>query len=174
MYVQEETRQKIAVKVTEIVKFEMAIDVVRTFRQKFIAVCRKLGIGVCLRTVILIFCLTFFWVQMHMSDVADNETLQILAKPDGLLDANDSMLQLVPQHLHKYLVALPQRDRPHQAILPGNASEQVATAVSLNASEIRRLIDQQNSKQIVLNEDVFGPLQNDSLVIVIQVCNQII
>lgn len=73
------------------------IDVVRTFRQKFIAVCRKLGIGVCLRTVILIFCLTFFWVQMHMSDVADNETLQILAKPDGLLDANDSMLQLVPQ-----------------------------------------------------------------------------
>lgn len=78
------------------------------------------------------------------------------------------------QHLHKYLVALPQHDRPHQAILPGNASEQVATAVSLNASEIRRLIDQQNSKQIVLNEDVFGPLQNDSLVIVIQVCNQII
>lgn len=73
------------------------IDVVRTFRQKFIAVCRKMGIGVCLRTVILIFCLTFFWVQMHMSDVADNETLQILAKPDGLLDANDSMLQLVPQ-----------------------------------------------------------------------------
>ncbi|XP_026816319.1 alpha-1,6-mannosyl-glycoprotein 2-beta-N-acetylglucosaminyltransferase isoform X1 [Rhopalosiphum maidis] len=161
------------VKVTEIVKFEMAIDVVRTLRQKIIAVCRKLGIGVCLRTVMLIFCLTFFWVQMHMSDVADNETLQILAKPDGLLDANDSMLQLVPQHLHKYLVALPQRDRPHQAILPGNASEHIATAVSLNASEIRRLIDQQNSKQIVLNEDVYGPLQNDSLVIVIQVHTRI-
>jgi len=73
------------------------IDVVRTLRQKIIAVRRKLGIGVCLRTVVLIFCLTFFWVQMHMSDVADNETIQILAKPDGLLDANDSMLQLVPQ-----------------------------------------------------------------------------
>ncbi|XP_025201151.1 alpha-1,6-mannosyl-glycoprotein 2-beta-N-acetylglucosaminyltransferase isoform X2 [Melanaphis sacchari] len=162
------------VKVTEIIKFEMAIDVVRTLRQKIIAVCRKLGIGICLRTVILIFCLTFFWVQMHMSDVADNETLQILAKPDGLLDANDSMLQLVPQHLHKYLVALPQRgDRPHQAILPGNASEHVATTASLNASEIRRLIDQQNSKQIVFNEDVYGPLQNDSLVIVIQVHTRI-
>lgn len=75
----------------------MNIDVVRTLRQKIIAVRRKLGIGVCLRTVVLIFCLTFFWVQMHMSDVADNETIQILAKPDGLLDANDSMLQLVPQ-----------------------------------------------------------------------------
>lgn len=73
------------------------------------------------------------------------------------------------QNLHKYLVALPQRDRPHQAILPGNASEHVATATSLNASEIRRLIDQQNSKQAVYNEDVYGPLQNDSLVIVIQV-----
>jgi alpha-1,6-mannosyl-glycoprotein beta-1,2-N-acetylglucosaminyltransferase len=76
------------------------------------------------------------------------------------------------QHLHKYLVALHQRDRPHQAILPGNASEHVAnTATSLNASEIRRLIDQQNSKQAVYNEDVYGPLQNDSLVIVIQVCD---
>lgn len=74
-----------------------AADVVRTLRQKIIAVCRKLGIGVCLRTVVLIFCLTFFWVQLHMSDVADNEAIQILAKPDGLLDANDSMLQLVPQ-----------------------------------------------------------------------------
>jgi alpha-1,6-mannosyl-glycoprotein beta-1,2-N-acetylglucosaminyltransferase len=161
-------------KVTELANFGMAIDVVRTLRQKIIAVCRKLGIGMCLRTVVLIFCLTFFWVQMHMSDVADNETIQILAKPDGLLDANDSMLQLVPQHLHKYLVALPQRDRPHQAILPGNSSEHIATAISPNVSEIRRLIDHQNSKQVVLNEDVYGPLQNDSLVIVIQVCNKII
>lgn len=75
------------------------------------------------------------------------------------------------QHLHKYLVALPQRDRPHQAILPGNASEHVSTVTSLNASEIRRLIDQQNSKQSVFNEEIYGPLQNDSLVIVIQVRN---
>jgi len=76
--------------------------------------------------------------------------------------------------LHKYLVASAQRDRPHQAILPGNASEQVlSTVVSLNASKIRRLIDQQNSKQNVFNEDVYGPLQNDSLIIVIQVCNHV-
>lgn len=66
-------------------------------------------------------------------------------------------------------MASPQRDRPHQAILPGNASGPVSTEASLNASEIRRLIEQHNSKQIVFNEDVFGPLQNDSLVIVIQV-----
>lgn len=77
------------------------------------------------------------------------------------------------KHLHKYLVALPQRDRPHQAILPGNVSEHVTQEVSLNASEIRRLIDQQNSKQTVFNEDVYGPLQNDSLVIVIQVSAQL-
>lgn len=72
-------------------------DVARTLRQTMSVVWRKLSIGVCLRTVVLIFCITFFWVQMHISDVADNETIQILAKPDGLLDANDSMLQLVPQ-----------------------------------------------------------------------------
>jgi len=75
----------------------MYTDVMRTLRQKIITLCRKLGFGVCLRTVVLIFCLTFFWVQLHMSDVADNEAIQILTKPDGLLDANDSMLQLVPQ-----------------------------------------------------------------------------
>lgn len=66
-------------------------------------------------------------------------------------------------------MASPQRDRPHQAILPGNASGPVSAEASLNASEIRRLIEQHNSKQIVFNEDIFGPLQNDSLVIVIQV-----
>lgn len=66
-------------------------------------------------------------------------------------------------------MASPQRDRPHQAILPGNTSEPISAEASLNASEIRRLIEQHNSKQIVFNEDVFGPLQNDSLVIVIQV-----
>lgn len=73
------------------------VDMVRAVRQKIIVGCRKLGIGMCLRTVLLIFCLTFFWVQLHISDVADNEAIQILAKPDGLLDINDSMLQLVPQ-----------------------------------------------------------------------------
>lgn len=70
------------------------------------------------------------------------------------------------------MVALPQRDRPHQAILPGNVSEPVAATAGLNASEIRRLIEQQNFKQVVSNEDMYGPLQSDSLVIVIQVCEK--
>ncbi|XP_050420996.1 alpha-1,6-mannosyl-glycoprotein 2-beta-N-acetylglucosaminyltransferase isoform X2 [Adelges cooleyi] len=151
----------------------MAKDVARALRQKVVSLCRRLGIGVCLRTLVLIFCLTFFWVQMHMFDVSDNDALQILTKPDGLLDANDSMLQLVPQRLHKFLVSPPQRDRLHQAILPGNSSLDHSVPISLNASEIRQLIDQYNVRQTVFNEEFYGPLQNDSLVIVIQVHTRI-
>ncbi|XP_050544997.1 alpha-1,6-mannosyl-glycoprotein 2-beta-N-acetylglucosaminyltransferase isoform X2 [Daktulosphaira vitifoliae] len=151
----------------------MAKDIIRNLKQKAVALRRRLGIGVCLRTVLLIFCLTFFWVQMQMSDVSDNDVIQILSKPDGLLDANDSMLQLIPQHLHKFLVTPSQRDRPHQAILPGNNSNEILGAPSLNASEIRRLINQINERQYIQNEEVYGPLQNNSLVIVIQVHTRI-
>lgn len=42
-----------------------------------------------------------------------------------------------------------------------------------NISEILRLISKYNELQIVLNEDVFGPLQNDSVILVIQVHSRI-
>lgn len=38
-----------------------------------------------------------------------------------------------------------------------------------NITEIRRLIAKHNELQLVLNEYVFGPLQNDSVIIVVQV-----
>lgn len=42
-----------------------------------------------------------------------------------------------------------------------------------NISEILKFISKYNDLQIVLNEDVFGPLQNDSVIIVIQVHSRI-
>lgn len=42
-----------------------------------------------------------------------------------------------------------------------------------NISEIVQNIERYNELQSVLNEDVFGPLQNDSLVIVVQVHTRI-
>jgi len=38
-----------------------------------------------------------------------------------------------------------------------------------NITEIKRQIIRYNEMQLVLNEDTFGPLQNDSVIIVIQV-----
>ena len=39
----------------------------------------------------------------------------------------------------------------------------------LNISDIRRSIERYNEAQQVLNEELFGPVQNDSLIIVVQV-----
>nr|CAD7195727.1 unnamed protein product [Timema douglasi] len=44
----------------------------------------------------------------------------------------------------------------------------------LNISDIKRNIERYNDLQTVLNEDVFGPVQNDSLVIVVQVHTRLI
>lgn len=43
-----------------------------------------------------------------------------------------------------------------------------------NITEIKRQIIRYNDMQLVLNEDAFGPLQNDSVIIVIQVCSSLI
>jgi len=44
----------------------------------------------------------------------------------------------------------------------------------LNISDIRRSIERYNDAQQVLNEELFGPVQNDSLIIVVQVHTRII
>lgn len=41
-----------------------------------------------------------------------------------------------------------------------------------NIDEIRRNIARYNELQSILNEDLFGPLQNDSVIIVVQVSKQ--
>ncbi|XP_065218790.1 alpha-1,6-mannosyl-glycoprotein 2-beta-N-acetylglucosaminyltransferase-like isoform X2 [Planococcus citri] len=44
----------------------------------------------------------------------------------------------------------------------------------LSINEIQRRVDEHNKLQIILNEDIFGPLRNDSLVIAIQVHDRLI
>ncbi|XP_026677949.1 alpha-1,6-mannosyl-glycoprotein 2-beta-N-acetylglucosaminyltransferase [Diaphorina citri] len=67
-------------------------------------------------------------------------------------DANTVVLSMVPQGLHKFLTT-----RPHNA-------------TSVNSTwEIQRQIERYNSMQTIHNEDLFGPLRNDSLVIIVQV-----
>lgn len=43
-----------------------------------------------------------------------------------------------------------------------------------NITEIKRQIIRYNEMQLVLNEDAFGPLQNDSVIIVVQVSGKLI
>jgi hypothetical protein len=78
--------------------------------------------------------------------------------------------------LHKFLTPKP-RNNSH-ALCGANVSD-AASAVGqttangartpLNISDIRRSIERYNEAQQVLNEELFGPVQNDSLIIVVQV-----
>jgi alpha-1,6-mannosyl-glycoprotein beta-1,2-N-acetylglucosaminyltransferase len=77
--------------------------------------------------------------------------------------------------LHKFLTPKP-RNNSH-AVGATNASDAAAASQNgaasgrpfLNISEIRRNIERYNDMQQVLNEELFGPVQNDSLIIVVQV-----
>jgi alpha-1,6-mannosyl-glycoprotein beta-1,2-N-acetylglucosaminyltransferase len=78
--------------------------------------------------------------------------------------------------LHKFLTPKP-RNNSH-ALAGTNMSDGAGAAgqtganagrASLNISDIRRNIERYNDMQQVLNEELFGPVQNDSLIIVVQV-----
>ena len=85
-------------------------------------------------------------------------------------------LRLYFQVLHKFLTPKP-RNNSHA--LGGTNVSDAAGAVGqnaanggrtpLNISDIRRNIERYNDAQQVLNEEQFGPVQNDSLIIVVQV-----
>lgn len=78
---------------------------------------------------------------------------------------------IIFQVLHKFL-----KPKPRNSSLSLNASmENVAHNVAgnrlpPNVSEIRRNIERYNEQQTLHNEELFGPLQNDTLIIVVQVC----
>uniref|UniRef100_A0A8D8ZUS3 Alpha-1,6-mannosyl-glycoprotein 2-beta-N-acetylglucosaminyltransferase n=1 Tax=Cacopsylla melanoneura TaxID=428564 RepID=A0A8D8ZUS3_9HEMI len=73
----------------------------------------------------------------------------------GSVDQNTVVLSMVPQGLHRFLTST----RSHNV-----------TGTGANSTwEIQRQIEKYNSAQTILNEDIFGPLRNDSLVIIVQV-----
>lgn len=71
---------------------------------------------------------------------------------------------MVPAVFHKFLTPRP-RNTSH---LNGSLIN-TAYRPSLNISEIKKVIAQYNLQQTLYNEDIFGPLQNDSVIIVVQV-----
>lgn len=67
---------------------------------------------------------------------------------------------MVPPVLHKYLTV-----KTRNSIQTSNYTH------NFNISDIQQLIARYNDMQLVLNEDIFGPLQNDSVIVVVQVSN---
>lgn len=91
------------------------------------------------------------WLQVHVSYLKECE--------EQMLDSNFSVFSNIPRDFHKYL-----KPKPRNI----NLTEENAR-VLLNISEIQANIKKYNDMQYVHNEDIYGPLQNDSLIVVVQV-----
>lgn len=86
------------------------------------------------------------------------------------LEGNDSsaaVFSMVPKVLHKFLTPRPKSlnstiDKLRKTLLH-----------PLNISEIQANVDRYNEMQYIHNEDMFGPLLNDTLIIVVQVHTRI-
>lgn len=106
-----------------------------------------------LRTLVFLFLATFVWLQLHMSSLTPSPRQD----PSADNDSSQAILSMVPQALHKYL-----------ASRASNASHYNASD-PLTIEEIKRNIHRYNAAQTIHNEDLFGPILNDTTVIVIQV-----
>ncbi|XP_059475133.1 alpha-1,6-mannosyl-glycoprotein 2-beta-N-acetylglucosaminyltransferase isoform X2 [Neocloeon triangulifer] len=119
----------------------------------------------CIRTAVFIFIVTFLWLQLHMANLSSSTSGSTKPGVVSTPEAENTLqqfLNVLPVHLHKFLL--------------GRNSTQNGTDVApphFNTSMIKQAIEQYNRYQVVLNEDTFGPLHNDSLVIVVQVHTRI-
>lgn len=134
----------------------------------------------CLRTAVFLFLATFVWLQLHVATLGGSRQTSGADGPEGN-DSTAAILSMVPQVLHKFLTPKP-RNNTH-ALGGTNVSDAASAGgqnganggrAPLNISDIRRSIERYNEAQQVLNEELFGPVQNDSLVIVVQVHTRIV
>ncbi|XP_053682426.1 alpha-1,6-mannosyl-glycoprotein 2-beta-N-acetylglucosaminyltransferase [Sabethes cyaneus] len=119
-----------------------------------------------IRSAIIVFIL-FAFLQFHVINYDSNES----GPSDNANYSTAAILQMVPPVFHKYLTSK-SRNATH-----GQNGTQLGmgdgTLRSANISEILRMIHRYNELQTILNEDIFGPLQNDSVIIVVQVHKRI-
>lgn len=123
---------------------------------------RRSGSTLWLRAGIIIFIIIFIWVQISFIDFGAS----VPPYPD-YNDSQAAILSMVPVVLHKFLAPKPKNGT--NLGLNGSYNNLGYFKSAFNISDIKRSIAQYNLQQTVYNEDLFGPLQNDSIVIVIQV-----
>ncbi|KAF5278706.1 hypothetical protein FQA39_LY18366 [Lamprigera yunnana] len=121
-----------------------------------------------LRTGLIISIVMFLWLQLNFlsfrGSVEPNQELNY---------SNAAILSMVPAVFHKFLTPKP---RNLSQFVGVNGSSNINAPYyksTINISEITKNIIQYNVQQMVHNEDIFGPLQNDSVVIVVQVHDRI-
>ncbi|XP_065076210.1 alpha-1,6-mannosyl-glycoprotein 2-beta-N-acetylglucosaminyltransferase isoform X1 [Ochlerotatus camptorhynchus] len=120
-----------------------------------------------IRSAIIVFIL-FAFLQFHVINYDSNES----GPADSANYSTAAILQMVPPVFHKYLTSKTRngtlgQNGTHVGGLGDSAQR------SANISEILRMINRYNELQTILNEDIFGPLQNDSVIIVVQVHKRI-
>ncbi|KAK9723180.1 N-acetylglucosaminyltransferase II (MGAT2) [Popillia japonica] len=81
---------------------------------------------------------------------------------------SNAIFNMVPSVLHKFLTPRPRNTTHSNGTVINTAYKPI-----LNITEIKKVIAQYNLQQTVHNEDIFGPLQNDSVIIVVQVHDRI-
>uniref|UniRef100_A0A1I8QA76 Alpha-1,6-mannosyl-glycoprotein 2-beta-N-acetylglucosaminyltransferase n=1 Tax=Stomoxys calcitrans TaxID=35570 RepID=A0A1I8QA76_STOCA len=131
-----------------------------------------------LRGIIVITIVIFLFLQLHAFNFPESHD-PLLTEPTN--DSVDAILSMVPSVLHKFLTpksrnqTLAANLQHNGTVLNGGGSVSFLDSYHPpNISEIKRQIAKYNDMQIVLNEYTFGPLQNDSVIIVIQVHTRII
>ncbi|KAJ8983319.1 hypothetical protein NQ317_010858 [Molorchus minor] len=118
-----------------------------------------------IRAGLIIFIVFFIWLQLNFLSFSGSTSIY-----SDVNDSNAAILSMVPAVLHKFLSPKP-RNFSHLGINGsyGNAVNKYMP----NISEIKRSIAQYNFQQTVYNENIFGPLQSDSVVIIIQIHDRI-
>ncbi|XP_059218087.1 alpha-1,6-mannosyl-glycoprotein 2-beta-N-acetylglucosaminyltransferase isoform X4 [Stomoxys calcitrans] len=131
-----------------------------------------------LRGIIVITIVIFLFLQLHAFNFPESRD-PLLTEPTN--DSVDAILSMVPSVLHKFLTpksrnqTLAANLQHNGTVLNGGGSVSFLDSYHPpNISEIKRQIAKYNDMQLVLNEYTFGPLQNDSVIIVIQVHTRII
>ncbi|XP_050069486.1 alpha-1,6-mannosyl-glycoprotein 2-beta-N-acetylglucosaminyltransferase isoform X2 [Anopheles maculipalpis] len=117
-----------------------------------------------IRSAIIVFIL-FAFLQFHVINYNSSDS----GSSDSTNYSTAAILQMVPPVFHKYLTGKP-RNSTHGQNGTHYGGEGTRTA---NISDILRMIHRYNDQQTVLNEDIYGPLQNDSVIIVVQVHKRI-
>lgn len=116
---------------------------------------RKNGIT-WIRFSLLAFVVVFVWIQLAFP------TFNTPTTSTELNDSTAALLSMVPAVLHKFLTPI---QKNSSSTLNGYSK---ADSV-LTVQEIKRIIAQYNLQQTIINENLFEPLSNDSIVIIVQV-----
>ncbi|CAD7084104.1 unnamed protein product [Hermetia illucens] len=120
----------------------------------------------CIRSILIVFLVLFIVLQLHVFNYSDGRD----SIGDSTNDSNAAILSMVPSVFHKFL----QPKTRNQTYVHNNTQNGYTEVYHPpNITEIRRMITRYNYNQMILNEDTFGPLQNDSVIIVIQVHTRI-